>query len=175
MDFIPTVQSFPPVVGERARILILGSMPGEASLAAKQYYAHPRNAFWPIMTKWLEIPLDGVSYQERVAALQASPIALWDVLKSCKRLGSLDSNIQIATQTINDFQNFFSIYRKVTHVFFNGGKAEICFKRYVLPLNNLPQPTLIRLPSTSPANAKLSLEEKCQIWHKKIHAVFASD
>lgn len=173
MNFIPAVQSFPPIAGEHTKILILGSMPGEASLLAQQYYAHPRNAFWPIMTKWLGIPLE-TPYLAKVAALRTSPIALWDVLKSCKRLGSLDSKIQADTQTINDFQTFFSLHRKITHVFFNGGKAEICFKRYVLPLNNFAESTLIRLPSTSPANARLSLEEKCQIWHREIRAAFAS-
>ncbi|MGM3005558.1 DNA-deoxyinosine glycosylase, partial [Bacillus cereus group sp. BC325] len=85
-----------------ARILILGSMPGEASLAAKQYYAHQRNAFWPIMAAFLRIRADA-PYHEKVAALQSSPIALWDVLKSCKRSGSLDTSIEAGTQSFNDF------------------------------------------------------------------------
>lgn len=163
-------QSFPPIAGKQARILILGSVPGEASLAAQQYYAHPRNAFWPIMTQWLQIPL-GVSYQEKVTALQASPIALWDVLKSCKRLGSLDSSIETGTQIINDFHTFFSIHREITQVLFNGGKAETCFKRYVPSDTPLKELYLIRLPSTSPANARMSFEKKCHIWHEKINAI----
>ena len=117
-------QSFPPIAGKQAKILILGSIPGEASLAAQQYYAHPRNAFWPIMARWLQIPLEA-SYQEQIMALQASPIALWDVLKSCRRSGSLDSNIEADTQIINDFHTFFSIHREITQVLFNGGKT--CF------------------------------------------------
>lgn len=165
-------QSFPPIAGEQAEILILGSMPGEASLAAQQYYAHPRNAFWPIMTRWLQIPLEA-SYQEKITALQASPIALWDVLKSCRRSGSLDSNIEADTQIINDFHTFFSIHREITQVFFNGGKAETCFKRNVLPYTNSNRLNLFRLPSTSPANARMSFEEKCHIWHKRINTIIS--
>ncbi|GKS69997.1 G/U mismatch-specific uracil-DNA glycosylase [Nitrosomonas sp. PY1] len=164
------IQSFPPIVGKQAKILILGSMPGEASLAAKQYYAHPHNAFWPIITQWLEIPLE-TSYQEKIAALQASSIALWDVLKSCRRTGSLDSNIKADEQIINDFHTFFATYQKITQVIFNGSKAETCFKRNVSLVTNLHRLNLLRLPSTSPANARMSFEEKRHIWHKNLQVV----
>ncbi len=126
-----TIYSFQPIVDNYAKILILGSMPGQASLAANQYYAHHRNAFWPIMTQLLQIHPDA-SYEEKITALKSSQIALWDVLKSCQRTGSLDSMIEMDTQTINDFQSFFLANGKITHVFFNGGKAEACFMRYVL-------------------------------------------
>lgn len=162
-----TVYSFPPIAGSRAKILILGSMPGEASLAAQQYYAHRRNAFWPIMAQLLHID-PHASYEEKATALRSSPIALWDVLKSCKRSGSLDSMIEAGTLMMNDFAFFFSGHRAVTHVFFNGGTAEACFKRYVLPANNLRLLQLKRLPSTSPANARLSFEDKCGIWREAI-------
>lgn len=167
---MPTIHSFPPIAGSQAKVLILGSMPGEASLAAKQYYAHRRNAFWPIMTQWLQIDAQA-SYEEKIAALQSSPIALWDVLKSCKRLGSLDSMIENGTQISNDFQSFFSTHPKITHVFFNGGTAEASFKRYVLPESSL---NLIcaRLPSTSPANARLSFDDKCRAWHDMLRSAF---
>lgn len=164
---MPTVYSFPPIAGNQAKILILGSMPGEASLAAKQYYAHRRNAFWPIMAQLLHIDVEA-SYQEKTAALQSSPIALWDVLQSCKRTGSLDSMIETGTQISNDFQSFFSAHRAITHIFFNGGAAEACFKRYVMPAQNLGLLQLSRLPSTSPANARLSFDDKCEIWRETI-------
>ena len=166
--------SFQPIVDNHAKILILGSMPGQASLTANQYYAHPRNAFWPIMAQLLQFNPD-VSYAEKITALKSSQIALWDVLRSCHRIGSLDSSIEADTQTINDFQSFFPEHREITHVFFNGGKAEACFKRYVLPENNLGLLRFTRLPSTSPANARLSFENKCKIWHEMIHSAFVSD
>ncbi|WP_297325561.1 DNA-deoxyinosine glycosylase [Nitrosomonas sp.] len=162
-----TLYSFAPVAGNHAKILILGSMPGAASLAANQYYAHSRNAFWPIIAQLLQIHSDA-PYEEKITTLKSSPIALWDVLKSCKRSGSLDSSIETDTQISNDFQSFFATHNKITHVFFNGGKAEACFKRYVLPENDLRLMKLARLPSTSPANARLSLDDKCRIWHEAI-------
>ncbi|MDV6348785.1 DNA-deoxyinosine glycosylase [Nitrosomonas sp. Is35] len=170
---MPTVYSFPPIAGSQAKILILGSMPGEASLAAKQYYAHRRNAFWPIMAQLLHIDSEA-SYQEKIAALRSSPIALWDVLKSCKRSGSLDSMIETGTQISNDFQSFFSRHRAIAQVFFNGGTAEACFKRYVMPAQNVGLLKLSRLPSTSPANARLSFEDKCGIWHETIGSALRS-
>ena len=170
---MPTIYSFPPIAGNQAKILILGSMPGEASLAAKQYYAHRRNAFWPIITQWLHIDAHA-SYEEKVSALQSSPIALWDVLKSCKRVGSLDSMIESGTQTGNDFSSFFSTHRKITHVFFNGGTAEASFKRYVLPGSGFGDLTFARLPSTSPANARLSFDDKCRTWHEMLHSAVKS-
>jgi len=169
-----TLYSFQPIVGSHARILVLGSMPGQASLAANQYYAHRRNAFWPIIVQLLQIN-PGASYEEKIVALESSPIALWDVLKSCKRVGSLDSMIEPDTQTINDFQSFFNAHEKITYVFFNGGKAEACFKRYVLPTYNLDFLRLSRLPSTSPAHAKLSFEVKFRIWREMINSVLESE
>lgn len=169
---MPVIHSFAPIAGSHAKILILGSMPGEASLAANQYYAHQRNAFWPIMTRLLHIQPDA-GYEEKVTALESSFIALWDVLKSCERSGSLDSSIEINTQTINDFQIFFSTHRNITHVFFNGGKAESCFRRYVLSENEQRLLRLVRLPSTSPANARLSFDQKCRIWHETLRLALA--
>lgn len=169
---MPTIYSFPPIAGDRAKILILGSMPGEASLAAKQYYAHQRNAFWPIMTQWLQIDAHA-SYEEKIAALRSSPIALWDVLKSCKRVGSLDSMIETGSQIGNDFPSFFSTHRRITHVLFNGGTAEASFKRYVLSGSDLGL-IFARLPSTSPANARLSFDDKCRTWHEMLHSAVKS-
>lgn len=171
---MPVIHSFPPVAGSNVRILILGSMPGEASLTANQYYAHPRNAFWPIMAPLLQIQSDA-PYHQKLAALRSSPFALWDVLKSCKRTGSLDSSIEADTQKINDFQTLFTQHPAITHIFFNGGKAETCFKRYVLSANSLTHMKLSRLPSTSPANARLPFEDKAEIWHEAINRALVSD
>lgn len=171
---MPVIHSFPPVAGSYVRILILGSMPGEASLTASQYYAHPRNAFWPIMAPLLQIQSDA-PYHQKLAALRSSPFALWDVLKSCKRTGSLDSSIEADTQKINDFQTLFTQHPAITHIFFNGGKAEACFMRYVLHQYDCGSLQLTRLPSTSPANARLPFEDKAEIWHEAINRALASD
>ena len=114
--------SFEPVAQADARILILGSMPGRDSLRAAQYYAHPRNAFWRIMADILHFDA-GVPYQNRTAALSAARIALWDVLHSCRRPGSLDSSIEANTVVVNDFQSFFLRYAGINAVIFNGSKA----------------------------------------------------
>lgn len=159
-----TIYSFAPIAGRQAKILILGSMPGQASLTAGQYYAHQRNAFWPILSAWLQLHPDA-NYVARVAALQSSPIALWDVLKSCKRTGSLDTGIEVGSEIVNDFQSFFATQPALTHIFFNGSKAEACFRRYIVASCDTSIFKLIRLPSTSPAHARLSLEEKRSVWH----------
>lgn len=160
---MPHVQSFAPLADCRARVLVLGSMPSEASLRAGEYYAHPRNAFWPIMGQLLGFD-PGVTYSERVRQLTFGGIAVWDVLATCHRSGSLDSDIDDASITVNDFAGFFRDQPLVSAVFFNGAKAESCFRKGVqshLPVLDL---TFQRLPSTSPANAAMSLEKKRQAW-----------
>ena len=99
-----------PVVSESAAVLILGSMPSEASLLIQQYYGHSRNAFWPIMSGLFNSD-SGLCYQQRKELLLENGIAVWDVLQGCKRLGSLDSNIQLATIRTNNFTSFFSKYK----------------------------------------------------------------
>ena len=164
---MPAIHSFDPIVGLHAKILILGSMPGEASLAAHQYYAHPRNAFWPIIAPLLKIQADA-AYHEKVTALRSSRLALWDVFKSCERTGSLDTKICSDNYILNDFASLFSNHEEIKHVFFNGGTAARYFVRYVVPACNLTHLHLSRLPSTSPANARLSLEDKRALWHEMI-------
>lgn len=112
-----TIYSFAPIVDRNAEILILGSMPGEASLAANQYYAHPQNAFWRIMGELLDFNPNRASYADKTSALKSAHIALWDVLQSCRRQGSLDSSIEVSSQTINDFQAFFADYEHIRYVF----------------------------------------------------------
>lgn len=155
------IRSFPPVAESDATVLILGSMPGKESLKHNQYYAHPQNAFWKIMGELVgarrELP-----YPERLLKLTAAHIALWDVLKTCEREGSLDSDIQ--NETANDFAAFFKAHPLITHVFFNGAKAEHSFNKFVRGRHALPQLEFTRLPSTSPAHAGMRYGEKLKLW-----------
>ncbi|MFT3906314.1 MAG: DNA-deoxyinosine glycosylase [Steroidobacteraceae bacterium] len=157
------VRSFPPVAARDARVLILGSMPGVASLVARRYYAHPRNAFWPIMTALLEVAPDA-SYAQRTAALKRGGIALWDVLDVCRRSGSLDSAIERDSHRVNDFAAFFAAHPHIEQVFFNGTTAETYFRRQVLPQLAGSTLTLRRLPSTSPAHAEMNAQHKLAAW-----------
>lgn len=159
------IHSFEPIAAGDAERLILGSMPGKASLRANQYYAHPRNAFWRIIESVLALE-PGLPYGQRCAQLTAHRIALWDVLKSCTRSGSLDSDIVASSIVPNDFAGFLASHPGIRHIYFNGAKAEQMYRKYVLP--TLPRqyaalPTL-RLPSTSPANASLSFSGKLERW-----------
>ena len=157
------VQSFPPVADRQARILILGSMPGRASLAAGEYYAHPRNLFWKIMAAMLGLEPQ-LRYGDRLRALRASHIALWDVMHSCERVGSLDASINASTIEPNDFAAFFGRHRKIAQVFFNGSTAEATYLRHVLPSVEPLGLRYTRLPSTSPAHAALSFDKKLAAW-----------
>ncbi len=156
---------FPYSADSHARILILGSMPGRLSLARRQYYAHPQNAFWPIMERLLGISVDD-GYEARLEALRRAGIALWDVAHQCSRKGSMDHNIRMETVVANDFPEFFRRHPHIGHLFFNGKKAAELYRRLVLPglpvhLRNIPATVL---PSTSPAHARLSLEQKISAW-----------
>jgi hypoxanthine-DNA glycosylase len=155
------LRSFPPVADRNARILILGSMPGIKSLNENQYYAHPHNAFWKIMGELVGAH-PHLPYEQRLEVLKQAGIALWDVLHSCMREGSLDSDIQ--HEQTNDFATFFANHPHITHVYFNGSKAEQSFRKFVLKEQALPELTLHRLPSTSPAHAGMRYEEKLDVW-----------
>lgn len=140
-------------------------MPGVKSLSDQQYYAHPQNAFWKIMTALFDAPVD--TYAQRVGLIQNNGLALWDVLKFCERHGSLDTRIDDATIEVNDFSAFFKKYPAITHVFFNGAKSEREFMKRVMP--ELPEKISMviefkRLPSTSPAHAGLKLADKLKAW-----------
>ena len=163
------IRSFAPVARQDAETLILGSMPGVASLAAGQYYAHPRNAFWPILAKLLRI--DPVSaYDERLRALVAAKIALWDVLQSCERSGSLDTSIHRSTQQPNDFRTFFRTHPRITRVVLNGTKAYDTFRRCVHEPIPGERIEVFRVPSTSPANASWSFDRKLEAWQAALGA-----
>jgi hypoxanthine-DNA glycosylase len=158
------LRGFPPISRADARILILGSMPSRESLARQQYYAHPRNGFWPILTQLLDI--EAATYPERTDRVMRKGVAIWDVLKTCSRNGSLDSAIDEESQVTNDFQAFFAHHPHIRAVFFNGAKAESVYRKQVLPgLSGAPtKPVLHRLPSTSPAHAGMTLEQKTAAW-----------
>ena len=161
-----------PQARPNARILILGSMPGAVSLAQQQYYAHPRNAFWPIMAQLAGFSVD-LPYAERIRALNSAGVALWDVIASCQRSGSLDSAIR--HEQLNDFQRFFASQPKLKAIGFNGAKAWQSFKRQLLRLDVLPSDiALLRLPSTSPANASWSFEQKLAAWKEVLEEAGAA-
>ena len=176
--------SFPPIEGDYAHTLILGTMPGQASLSASQYYAHPRNAFWP---KLISI-IDGgeasyeitkkTDYRSRTEKLERAGFAVWDVLESCERPGSLDSNIKKTTEVANDIVSLVHRHPELSNIVCNGRTAETLFNRHIKKLLPRFASTIdnqshhssnesIRVtcvPSSSPAMASLSLTEKQKIW-----------
>jgi TDG/mug DNA glycosylase family protein len=164
------VHSFPPISDPASRVLILGSMPGKASLRAKQYYAHPQNAFWRILAALFEFDAAD-AYELRVEALRSHGIALWDVMKSCTRESSLDSDVVESSIVANAFPSFFRAHPRVRTVCFNGTKAEATFQRYVLPkLGPAGDLAYYLLPSTSPARASMSFAQKLVAWRAVLAA-----
>lgn len=157
-------EGFDPIVGETAHVLILGTFPGEESLTKGHYYAHSRNLFWDMM--------DAVcgagrkhDYEIRCDLVKREGIAIWDVLKSCSREGSSDGGIRKDSFIINDISTFIFDHA-IKVIFFNGKKAAALFKQYVEPAIAAPLPQLVILPSTSPANARLSPNHKLMWWLK---------
>src|SRR5210317_63462 len=145
------LQGFSPVARPDARKLILGSMPGTASLDATQYYSFPRNAFWKIMGDLFGAGPE-LEYPARLNVLRDNHIALWDVIATCHRPGSLDSAISEDGMATNDFNGFFLEHPQISHVYFNGQKAAGLFKKRVLPELER-EINFTTLPSTSPAHA----------------------
>jgi hypoxanthine-DNA glycosylase len=145
----PLLEGFPPVVDDSARVLILGSFPSVQSLAARQYYGNPRNAFWPITSALFGFDAQA-PYETRLAALQSHHVALWDVLRQCRRAGSADAKIDPKSLVANDFSQLFAAYRRIERVYFNGQTAERLFRRLV----HVDAPvSYLLLPSSSPARA----------------------
>ncbi len=173
---------FAPVFRPDARVLVLGSMPGVASLQAHEYYAHPRNAFWPIMHQLCgaspELP-----YAQRLQCLVAGGIAVWDVLQRCRRTGSLDSRIRRAGLHVNDIAMLIEQCRDLRCICLNGNKAAGLFRRQVLPQLWQSAPVAARLahiechdmPSTSPAYATMSLARKLEIWQQVVQPLLAAN
>lgn len=156
---------FPALAQSDARILILGSLPGERSIAEQQYYAHPRNAFWPIMRALLGVQ---GSYTERVRQLAGNRIALWDVLQSSVRPGSLDASIVVDSASVNDFTGLFRSCPEIGLIAFNGRKAEQLFTKLV-DLRSIDRPLhRVALPSTSPAYAAMPFSGKLSLWRQAL-------
>ena len=160
----PGKRSFAPVAGRDAKAIVLGSMPGEQSLVAGEYYAHPRNRFWQVMGLLIGAGPEA-PYAERLRILKQHRIALWDVLEYCERSGSLDARIVRSTERPNDFAGFLRRHRQIRDIFFNGKKAAEVFRTRVMPSLPKPvRPVLHELPSTSPANARWRLPELRRAW-----------
>jgi hypoxanthine-DNA glycosylase len=151
------LRGFPPVVGDDTHTLILGSFPGEASLAVTQYYAHPRNQFWRLLGALLDEPLAELPYEERLLRVLTHGIGVWDVLAACEREGSLDAAIRNATP--NDFAALRAHAPQLVKVCFNGKTAG----RFAPVIAAAGYTTLV-LPSSSPANAMLSFDQKLRLW-----------
>ncbi|MBL8300108.1 MAG: DNA-deoxyinosine glycosylase [Rhodanobacteraceae bacterium] len=168
------VESFASSVGADCRILILGSMPGIRSLAAGQYYAHPKNLFWPLMQAVFGVEA-GQPYAQRMVQLLASGVGLWDVLQGCERRGSLDSAIAVSSEIPNAIPALLQQHREIRAVAFNGAKAAQAFKKHIaadIPPERLRELELHELPSTSPAHASMAREEKIRRWSVLGRAVY---
>lgn len=162
LSLMKPLQGFPPVSGADAQLLILGSMPGAASLEAGQYYAFPRNAFWRIMGDLFGAG-PRLDYPLRLQRLVASRVALWDVIARCHRPGSLDASISRDGLVANDFRVFFADHPAIASVAFNGRTAADLYRKMVLPGLGRDLEYLV-LPSTSPAHAALGYARKLEAW-----------
>ncbi|WAT18994.1 DNA-deoxyinosine glycosylase [Aurantiacibacter sp. MUD11] len=150
--------SFAPVVDEHTRVLILGSLPGERSLAEQRYYAHPRNLFWQLVGEVIGQDLAAMGYEDRLSRLLRSGIGLWDVVGSGRRQGSLDSAIrEVKANPLGELVEGLPQLRAVA---FNGQKAATLGQRLLAER----APELLRLPSSSPAYAAMRREEKQKHW-----------
>jgi hypoxanthine-DNA glycosylase len=159
----PTLlEGLPALIGAAPRVLVLGSMPGVASLAAGQYYAHPRNAFWAIAGESLGFDPCG-SYADRSAALATAGVALWDVIGACRRHGSLDAAIDPSSIRINPIGALLRDTPSITRVLTNGGLSARLYARHLAP-DTPPTVEVHALPSTSPANASWSRERLRAAW-----------
>ncbi|MFK0300010.1 DNA-deoxyinosine glycosylase [Brevundimonas sp. NPDC090276] len=152
---------FDPVVDARTRVLILGSLPGDASLKAAQYYAHPRNGFWPLIGGLLGEDLPALPYEDRLDRLKARGVGLWDVIASAERSGSLDAAIR--SPEAANLRGLAGGLPQLRAVAFNGGLAAKLGRRILADMANLERVALIDLPSSSPAHA-ISLSAKAESW-----------
>lgn len=153
------LEGLAPVAPRDARLLVLGSFPGVASLAAQQYYAHPRNQFWPILSALWGVDLAGRSYARRIAEARRRGLAIWDVYAACRREGSLDSAIEAAEP--NDLAGLVAHLPRLAAIAHNGGESARAMR-----VTRALGPPVHRLPSTSPANASWSFERKLAAWHE---------
>lgn len=162
------LQGFGPVSAADAAVLILGSMPGVRSLAETQYYAHPQNAFWKILGRLVGFE-PTTAYEQRLHALTDARIALWDVVRSCQREGSLDSAICATSIRTNDFRQFFTKHPGIRHIGCNGAVAHRLFCQQVPEEIRPSECVVVRLPSTSPAFT-VSFDQKLRVWEDFLRA-----
>ncbi|MCB0937926.1 MAG: DNA-deoxyinosine glycosylase [Mycobacterium sp.] len=155
----PLLRGLPPIADPDSRLLILGNMPSVMSLAAAEYYGNPRNAFWRIAGELFGFEVDE-PYPRRVEALRRNGVAVWDVLHSCRRPGSLDSAVDPASMVANDFAAFFAAHPAIERVYFNGAAAQHNYARLVRIDADV---SYLRLPSTSPAQT-MSYTDKLAAW-----------
>jgi double-stranded uracil-DNA glycosylase len=170
---LPRSVGFTAVARDDARVLILGTLPGEKSLERGQYYANSRNIFWRIIEELFGIS-DDLLYEDRLARLQEIRIAVWDVCRSADRSGSLDSKL-VAGEP-NDFNSLLRSHSRIELICFNGSKAQKLYQQYVLP-ELAQQFATIRyelLPSTSPAHAAMPYDEKLSRWRSALGLVLNS-
>lgn len=162
------IYSFLPILGAKPYLLVLGSMPSVFSLEQNAYYANPRNVFWRIMGRLLGFD-ESISYDKKIDNLKKGRVVLWDMCQSCERLGSLDSAIK--KEKPNNVAQLVALH-SIGAIFLNGGKASSSFFRHV-DLSKL-QPTIMicKLPSTSPANARMNFETKYKKWEEAWKKVF---
>jgi hypoxanthine-DNA glycosylase len=153
-----TIYSFPYFINSDTEILILGTMPGSASLAKQEYYANPRNHFWKILYTLFDALPISKNFEEKVQFLQLNKIGVWDVLENCERKGSLD--IHIKNQKENDFETLFKEFPSITKIIFNGKQSHAFFYKRFGQIEGI---TYYVMPSTSPANT-VSFENKLKIW-----------
>lgn len=157
------LHGLPPVIARGTRLVVLGSFPGAASLAARQYYAHPRNQFWPLLAALWGVDLPALPYAQRLAVLRERGLGLWDVYASCRREGSLDTAIEAAVP--NDLASLRRRAPGLRAIAHNGGESA----RFMRATAALGVPVM-RLPSTSPANAGWSFDRKLAAWRAAIEA-----
>ncbi len=153
----------PPVVAPHTRLVVLGSFPGVASLQAQQYYGHPRNHFWPILSALWGTDLRALPYDERIAFVRGQGLGIWDVYAACRREGSLDTAIE--DTTFNDLGGLLRLAPQLQAIAHNGGESA----RAMRFTRSLGVPVW-RLPSTSPANASWSFERKLAAWRECFQA-----
>ena len=158
------LKSFAPIINSETKILIIGTMPGEASLQAGEYYAHQRNLFWRFMADIFNNGAAFKTYKQKCACLLNNKIGLWDNLQYCERQGSLDMDIKNALP--NDFEGLLQQYPNVGKIIFNGQKSAGFFKKFHPQL--IKKIECIEVPSTSPANASIQLKNKFDRWKKAL-------
>ncbi|MBX3702070.1 MAG: DNA-deoxyinosine glycosylase [Dokdonella sp.] len=158
--------SFPPQVGARCRVLVLGSVPSPRSLALRQSYGHAQNLFWPFMGELFAAGPD-LPYAQRIARLHARGVGIWDVLERCRRHGALDSRIVRTSEVANDIGGLLAVHAEVAAIALNGGKAlEVFGRRIVAQIDpaRMARLQILALPSTSPANASMPRALKLERW-----------